>query len=140
MRMSDAEAEAFLSQTSPTPLGVVGTLRDDGSPHVVPLWFRWAAGVATIWSGESRSWVQNLMHDPRAAFSVDSFNRPYAAVMMRGHATVRTADDEATIAEAQAICRRYLAPEKVEDYVASWPNLRTIVTITPEHFMSATGG
>jgi len=37
MSMSSAELEAFLAQTFPTPLGVIATLRSDGSPHIVPV-------------------------------------------------------------------------------------------------------
>ena len=32
MSMSTAELETFLAQTFPTPLGVIATLRSDGSP------------------------------------------------------------------------------------------------------------
>jgi hypothetical protein len=34
MSMSTAELETFLGQTFPTPLGVIATLRSDGSPHI----------------------------------------------------------------------------------------------------------
>src|SRR5215469_3764234 len=38
--------------------------------------------------------------------------------MMRGSATVATADDAATAEEIRAISRRYLVPEDVEGYIA----------------------
>ena len=70
MGMSTAELEAFLAQTFPTPLGVTATLRRDGSPHTVPVWFRWDAGAVTIWTTQARVWVQNLhpsdLHMPRS--------------------------------------------------------------------------
>jgi predicted pyridoxine 5'-phosphate oxidase superfamily flavin-nucleotide-binding protein len=69
MSMSAAELEAFLAQTFPTPLGVIATLRRDGSPHIVPVWFRWDKGAVTIWTTETRAWVRNLLNDPRVAFS-----------------------------------------------------------------------
>lgn len=138
--MNHAELEGFLSQTSPTPLGVLATLRRDGSPHIVPVWFRWNAGAVTIWTTETRVWVRNLLRDPRVAFSVQTFEEPYPAVMMRGGATVATANDAATVEQAHAIARRYLAPEDVEDYVNRWSELRTIVTITPDHIVSRSSG
>ncbi len=140
MSMSEAELEAFLAQAFPTPLGVVATLRRDGSPHVVPVWFRWGSGAVTIWTTETRVWVRNLLRDPRVAFSVQTFEEPYPAVMMRGGATVTTADDAATVEQARAIARRYLAREDVEGYVAHWSDLRTIVTITPDHIVSWSAG
>jgi PPOX class probable F420-dependent enzyme len=139
MSMSTAELEAFLGQTFPTPLGVIATVRRDGSPHIVPVWFRWDAGAVTIWTTEARAWVGNLLRDPRAAFSVQTFEQPYPAVMMRGTATVATADDAATAEEIRAITRRYIAPEDVAGYIARWPDLRTIVTIVPAHIVSWSG-
>ncbi|MGH3475868.1 MAG: TIGR03618 family F420-dependent PPOX class oxidoreductase [Nocardioidaceae bacterium] len=140
MSMSDTEFETFLAQTFPTPLGVIATLRRDGSPHVVPVWFRWNGGAITLWTTETRAWVRNLMHDPRVAFSVQTFEAPYPAVMIRGHATIATADDNATVEEAKAITRRYIAPEDVEDYVAEWTDLRTIVTVVPDRIVSWSAG
>jgi PPOX class probable F420-dependent enzyme len=136
MAMSAAEMEAFLTQTFPTPLGVVATLRQDGSPHVVPVWFRWGAGAVTIWTTEGRAWVRNVLRDPRVAFSVQTFEEPYPAVVIRGTASVATADDAATVEEIRAITRRYVAPEDVERYIADWPDLRTIVAIVPRHIVS----
>jgi PPOX class probable F420-dependent enzyme len=131
-----AELEAFLAQAFPTPLGVIATVRGDGSPHIVPVWFRWHAGAVTIWTTETRTWVRNLRRDPRVAFSVQTFEDPYPAVMMRGAATVATAHDAATAEEIRAITRRYIVPEDVEGYIARWPDLRTIVTIAPAHIVS----
>jgi PPOX class probable F420-dependent enzyme len=139
MGMSTAELEAFLAQTFPTPLGVIATVRPDGSPHMVPVWFRWDTGAVTIWTTETRVWVCNLLRDPRVAFSVQTFEEPYPAVMMRGGATVATANDTATTEEIRAITRRYIVPEGVEGYIARWPNLRTIVTIVPAHIVSWSG-
>ncbi len=136
MTMSATELEDFLAQVFPTPLGVVATLRQDGSPHIVPVWFRWRAGAVTIWTTEARAWVRNVLRDPRVAFSVQTFDAPYPAVVIRGRASVATADDDATVEEIRAITRRYVAPEGVERYVASWPDLRTIVTIVPQHMVS----
>ena len=140
MSMSPAELETFLAQTFPTPLGVIATLRRDGSPHIVPVWFRWDTGVVKLWTAETRVWVRNLLHDPRVAFSVQTFEEPYPAVMMRGTATVATADDAATVEEIRAITRRYIIPEEVEGYIADWPDLRTIVTIVPAHIVSWSAG
>jgi len=139
MSMGEAEFEAFLAQTFPTPLGVTATLRRDGSPHIVPVWFRWNAGAVTIWTTESRVWVRNLVRDPRVAFSVQTFEAPYPAVMMRGRATAARSNEAATV-EARAISRRYLDADEVGAYVARWSDLRTIVTIDPEHISSWSAG
>jgi PPOX class probable F420-dependent enzyme len=140
MSMSETELEAFLAQTFPTPLGVIATLRRDGSPHVIPVWFRWDSNVVSIWTTETRVWVRNLLRDPRVAFSVQTFEEPYPAVMMRGSATIATAHDAATVQQARKIAHRYLAPDEVEGYVERWSDLRTIVTVTPDHIVSWSAG
>ncbi|MGH3367798.1 MAG: hypothetical protein ACRDOY_11400, partial [Nocardioidaceae bacterium] len=83
---------------------------------------------------------RNVLRDSRVAFSVQTFEPPYPAVMMRGSATVATADDPATVVQARAISRRYLPLEEVDAYVAHWSNLRTIVTITPDNIVSWSAG
>jgi PPOX class probable F420-dependent enzyme len=140
MNMSSTELETFLGQAFPTPLGVVGTLREDGSPHLVPVWFRWDGAAVTIWTTQTRAWVRNLLRDPRTAFSVQTFEDPYPAVVMRGTATVATADDRSTNEEIRAITRRYVPADGVESYIADWPHLRTIVTIVPDHIVSWSAG
>jgi nitroimidazol reductase NimA-like FMN-containing flavoprotein (pyridoxamine 5'-phosphate oxidase superfamily) len=38
---SSEDVRAFLNRSWPTMLGVVGTVRPDGSPHIVPVWYRY---------------------------------------------------------------------------------------------------
>src|SRR4051794_8000711 len=103
MGMGESELEDFLGQTFPTPLGVVATLRRDGSPHVLPVWFRWGGGVVTIGTPHERLWVRNLVRDPRVAFSVQPSEAPSPAVMIRGRATAVTGDDPAVVEQAREI-------------------------------------
>ena len=85
-------------------------------------------GAVTIWTTITRAWVRNLLSDPRAAFSAQTSDDPYPAVVMRGGASVGMADDDATMEEIRAITR-YVAPESIEGYIANLPHVRTIVTI-----------
>lgn len=140
MNMEAGELEAFLAQTFPTPLGVVGTSRRDGWPNLTPVWFRWDGTSVKIWTTDTRQWVRNAKRDPRVAFSVQTFEPPYPAVVIRGLATV-SGDDPAVVDEIRAITERYVRREQVEAYIDDWPALRTIVTITPERIISwAEGG
>ncbi len=136
MSMQPNELEAFLGQTFPTPLGVVGTSRRDGSPNVTPVWFRWDGEAVTIWTTDTRAWVRNVLRDPRVAFSVQTFEAPYPAVVIRGLASVTSGNGPAILDEIRAISRRYVSSEEVEPYVSDWPALRTIVRITPNRLIS----
>jgi len=86
-------------------------------------------GAVTIWATNTRAWVRNLLSGPRSAFSAQTSDDFYPAVVMRGRASVRTADDDATMEEIRAITRRYVAPEGIEGYIANLPHVRTIITI-----------
>jgi PPOX class probable F420-dependent enzyme len=134
--MSPSELRAFLGRTAPALLGVVGTLQEDGSPHVVPVWYRYDGEAVSIWSDEGRGWVRNVLRDPRVSFSVQEIEPPYGAVVMHGRAEVETSDDHAIDDEIRRITRRYIEEPEVESYVAGWSNLRTIVTIHPEAISS----
>jgi PPOX class probable F420-dependent enzyme len=136
VNMEASELEAFLGQTSPTPIGVVGTLRRDGSPNLTPVWFRWDGTSMTIWTTETRRWVRNLQRDSRVAFSVQTFEPPYPAVVLRGRATTYTGEDSSVLEEIRAITRRYVGPEEAEAYISDWPELRTIVRVVPSRVVS----
>jgi PPOX class probable F420-dependent enzyme len=134
--MEPEALDAFLSQRFPTPLGVVGTLRRDGGPNLTPVWFRWDGTSVTIWTTDTRAWVRNLERDPRVAFSVQTFEFPYPAVVMRGVGSVQSDDDPSILEEIRAITERYVRPDEVEPYISDWPALRTIVRITPDRVIS----
>jgi len=128
--MGPEEISAFLDQRNPALVGVAGTSRADGSPHVVPVWYRWDGDAVRVWTHEERLWVRNLRRDPRIAFSVQETKPPYGAVTMRGRAEIRTGGADAED-EIWRITRRYLSENEVEGYVTAWSHLRTIVCIHP---------
>jgi PPOX class probable F420-dependent enzyme len=131
--MSPDEVREFLDRTGPALLGLVGTLRKDGSPHIVPVWYRYDGEAVRIWTTEERGWVQNVRRDPRVAFSAAEPEPPYAAVVMHGSAEVTTSTAPEVSEEIRRITRRYMAEAEVESYVAGWADLTTIVTIRPDH-------
>jgi PPOX class probable F420-dependent enzyme len=126
------ETRVFLERSGPAMLGVVGTLDEDGGPHLVPVWYRYDGERINIWTLERRRWVKNLARDPRVAFSVQEDLPPYAAVSLRGRATITTSDGEEVAQEIRRITRRYVEEPDVEEYIHQWAHLRTIVRITPE--------
>src|SRR3954452_22617114 len=80
--LSDTEARAFLGEGGRT--GKLATVRADGSPDVVPVWFV-LDGEQLVFTCMSTSVkARNLARDPRAALSVDDEAFPYAFVTVRG--------------------------------------------------------
>lgn len=65
--MTEEQREAFLA----TPrLGILTTLRDDGSPIAVPVWFEWDGAVARVFSGATSLKIRRLRRDARASLLV----------------------------------------------------------------------
>jgi PPOX class probable F420-dependent enzyme len=125
--MTPEEIIRYLDGAPARKVGVVGTLRADGSPHLVPVWF-WYDGVAVfIWTGEDRAWVHHLRRDPRVAFSVQDQTEPYAAVLMRGTAEVLPADPRVI----REIVAGYVPPAEIAAYIEIWKELQLIVSIAP---------
>lgn len=113
-------------------LGVVSTSRSDGSPHSVPVWFRFDGERIRIWTGEKYGWGRNANARPAVALTVcDSTDRFSGSVTLRGKATVTTGDDDSISREIRQVVGKYLQPEEVDDYLARFTHLRTIVTIEP---------
>jgi PPOX class probable F420-dependent enzyme len=119
----------FLERARPPLVATVSTVRADGRPHVVPVWYRLVDDAMTIWTSGTRVWVRALERDPRVAVSIHEDERPYRAVILDGEAEIVTADSDDVMGEAHRITERYVAPGRVAAYVAEWPLLRTLVTI-----------
>ena len=128
--------QAFLGRSWPTMLGVVGTVRADGSPHIVPVWYHYDDEFVNIWTHAERGWVKNLARDNRVAFSVQEDKPPFAAVLLRGWAEIITGDTQEVTAEIRRITERYVEAASVDSYIRSWTHLKTIVRIKPEKIVA----
>jgi PPOX class probable F420-dependent enzyme len=53
----------------------LATTDPEGYPRITPIWFIWEAGAFWMTSVEGQPHLRNLMHDPRAAISVDTEDR-----------------------------------------------------------------
>ena len=82
--MSRAEALAFLAVDGRT--AKLATVRADGSPDVVPVWFGLDGEVVVFTCQSTSVKARNLARDPRAALSVDDEAFPHAFVTVRGTA------------------------------------------------------
>src|SRR5207253_11048860 len=87
-RMSDEEIRAFLT-SSPPHTGKVATVREDGRPHVAPVWYAVDNdGSICFTTGESTVKGRNLRRTGYAAMSVDDERPPFFFVMLEGTVTL----------------------------------------------------
>jgi PPOX class probable F420-dependent enzyme len=65
--MSNRERETFLAMPR---LGILATLRDDGAPIAVPVWFEWDGTVVRMFSGAASPKIHRIERDARASLLV----------------------------------------------------------------------
>jgi len=100
--MTPAEIETYLSEAR---IADLVTLREDGSPHVSPVWYQYRAGTFHVISYAFAVKLLNIQRDPRVAVSIPKPDRPYEHVVLEGTATVTQEDVTQTIMD---ISVRYL--------------------------------
>jgi PPOX class probable F420-dependent enzyme len=114
-RMSPGECRAFLAEG--TRCGKLATVRADGRPHVVPVWFVFDGDDLVFNTGETSVKAQNIRRDPRVRLVVDDERFPYAYVAVDG--VVSLSDDlEQMRLWATRIAERYVPEGQAEAYGA----------------------
>jgi nitroimidazol reductase NimA-like FMN-containing flavoprotein (pyridoxamine 5'-phosphate oxidase superfamily) len=66
--LSEAERDAFLIEKR---IGRLASQRDDGWPHVTPIWYVWEGGKFVLSLGKSRRHLRNIARDPHVTLCVD---------------------------------------------------------------------
>ena len=133
-KMTDEEIRQFLLEEART--AKVATVREDGSPHVVPVWFDLDGDrlVFTTWHESAKA--AHMERDPRVAVSVDDETPPFAFVMIQGTVEIdKEADD--LRAWATRIAGRYMGQElagafgKRNGVPGEW-----LIRVTPTHIVA----
>jgi PPOX class probable F420-dependent enzyme len=110
-RMTKAEYKKFLLEGTKT--GNIATVKKDGSPHVVPIWFYLDGDELVFTTGEESVKAKNMKRDPRVCVSVDDQTPPYAFVHFEGIATFSDNLDE-MLYWATRVGGRYMGEHNAE--------------------------
>jgi PPOX class probable F420-dependent enzyme len=111
--MTAAEYRSFLLDRART--ASLATVRADGRPHVVPVWFDLDADVVVFTTGKTTVKAKNMRHEPRVSLCIDDEEPPFTFVLIEGMATM-TADDPDLLYWATRIGGRYMGAELAEAY------------------------
>ncbi len=111
--MTVEQYRRFLSEGTRT--AKVASVRADGRPHVVPVWFLLDGDSLIFTTGKRSVKGRNLLRDPRIMVCVDDDTMPYAMVAIEGTATL-SEDPERLLDWATRIARRYVGPERAEEF------------------------
>jgi nitroimidazol reductase NimA-like FMN-containing flavoprotein (pyridoxamine 5'-phosphate oxidase superfamily) len=66
--LSEPERDAFLTELR---IGRLASQRDDGWPHVTPIWYVWEGSKFVLTLGKSRRHLRNIARDPHVTLCID---------------------------------------------------------------------
>lgn len=135
MSVLTEEQRAFLSYGTRT--GKLATVRKDGRPHVVPVWFVLDGDTFLFTTGEHTVKAANMQREVRICLCVDDETPPYAYLMLEGTTTL-TSDAPALLHWATRIGGRYMGEERAEEFgKRNGVPGELLVRITPTHVVFA---
>ena len=89
--LTEKQAKLFLDKN----LGAVATIREDGTPHVTPVWVDYDGEDVLFNTAAPRAKWKNLKRDPRVTVEVHSLENPYEYVMVSGTAELDEDEERA---------------------------------------------
>jgi PPOX class probable F420-dependent enzyme len=93
----------------------IATVKKDGSPHVVPIWFDLHNGNIVFTTGGDSVKAKNMRRDPRVGLTVDDQTPPYAFVQIEGIATF-SEDLKEMLYWTTRIGGRYMGDDQAEAF------------------------
>lgn len=135
--MTDEQRRAFLREGART--AKLATVRRDGRPHVVPVWFVMDGDDVLFTTGETTVKGRNLRREGRAAICVDDDRPPFAYVAITGPVEISDDLDE-VLRRATEIGGRYMGASRAAEFGArnGVPG-ELLVRLRPEHVVAEAG-
>ncbi len=110
-------------------LGILATIREDGTPNVTPVWVDWDEGNIVLNTSYGRAKHLHLLRDPRCTILVMNAENPYEWVSVTGTAVEIT--EEGADEHLDRLAKRYHGRDR---YPPSWRfpgEVRRIYKIKP---------
>lgn len=127
--LSDKEAQLFLDKN----FGSVATIREDGTPHVTPIWVDYDGENVVFNTAAPRAKWKHLKRDPRVTVEVHPADDPYAYVTVTGTAELDENEEEAN-RHIDKLSEKYRGITPYRGYNAD--ERRVIVRVRPERVRS----
>ena len=90
-------------------VGIVTTLRDDGSPHTTVVWVDVDEGKPSFNTALGRAKPNHLQHDPRASLLVVDPNNAYKWVAVSGHTQLT---ENGADAQIDKLAKKYIGKDE----------------------------
>lgn len=112
-KMTVEECKAFLLEGART--GKLATVRKDGRPHVVPIWYDMDGDTFIFATWHESVKALNMQRDPRVCICVDDEKPPFSYIQLEGHAELSSNPDELKH-WATRIAGKYMGQDRAESY------------------------
>ncbi|MCX5408851.1 PPOX class F420-dependent oxidoreductase [Streptomyces sp. NBC_00335] len=112
-KMTQEEWREFVSRSTRT--GKLSTVREDGSPHIAPIWFVLDGDSFVFNTGKDTVKGRNLARDGRVALCVDDDRPPFSYVVLQGRAEI-SEDLDAMLPWSTRIGARYMGADQGEAF------------------------
>jgi PPOX class probable F420-dependent enzyme len=121
-QMTKSEIKKFLKKDTFT--GKLATVKKNGSPHVVPIWFvvevnsrnRNTVGDIYFTTGRDSVKAKNIQRDSRVTICVDDQTPPYSFVSICGNAKLIFYRQKEVLKWATKIAKRYIGRKNAKAY------------------------
>jgi PPOX class probable F420-dependent enzyme len=110
----------------------VATVRKDGSPSVVPVWYYWDGKNCYVVGRKKSAWVKDLKHERRVTVLIDDADPPYPKVTIEGKAKVIGTELDDWIDIGRQMVKKYFGPEAGDSYLeGSMDQPRITIKVSP---------
>ena len=135
-RMTSEVLEQFLARPI---IAVLATMRRQGRPYQIPVWYLWKDGVFWLTGTTTRVWCKHIFRDPRVSLCIEATD-PVARYVAVDCAAEPVREDIWPI--STELARKYipsLRPDATEQDIAAFvANMQTeprlLFRLTPEHW------
>ena len=105
--MSDAQQAHTAERLRAEEILWLASVRPDGRPHLVPVWFLWEGETILLFSKPENQKIRNLRQNPAVSVSLDNSDHGDDVTILEGIAAV--IDDPAITATLPAYAAKYAA-------------------------------
>ena len=118
------------------PIIWLSTVRSNGRPHLVPVWFFWNGETITIYSQPDNQKMRNLQHNTNVALALEAADEGDDVVIVEGKAellgkSTQTMNNAAYVEKYDALIKAM--DTDPEELAASYSE---VIRVTPTRFIS----
>ncbi len=114
-------------------VAVMVTLRANGAPHAIPVWYEHRDGDFLVFTSSTFQRVKNLERDSRAAITISTHDVPYMYVSAEGPVSITS---EGVAETGLSIARRYMGEDAQRFLDDVYDEHSVVLRLTPERILT----